>query len=156
MNTEDASMSLPPAVCSGEPGSLCDECGGRIGGSCDCGNSDRVRSEVYRWIERNHPDGFIDSQSYSSNLDRCREHAENSAETRQLKLNLAKCEQLEQCLREARRWIGDGDLSDDACYIGLYSSAYRDILRRMDELLKTNGSGHPPLAKTQTSVENHE
>lgn len=27
-------------------------------------------STVYRWIERNHPDGFIDSQSHLQNLDR--------------------------------------------------------------------------------------
>jgi hypothetical protein len=25
---------------------------------------------IYRWIERNHPDGFIDSLSYSQNLER--------------------------------------------------------------------------------------
>lgn len=27
-------------------------------------------STVYRWIERNHPDGFIDSQTYLQNLER--------------------------------------------------------------------------------------
>lgn len=27
-------------------------------------------STVYRWIERNHPDGFIDSQTHSQNLER--------------------------------------------------------------------------------------
>lgn len=27
-------------------------------------------STVHRWIERNHPDGFIDSQSHLQNLDR--------------------------------------------------------------------------------------
>ena len=27
-------------------------------------------TNIYRWIERNHPDGFIDSLSYSQNLER--------------------------------------------------------------------------------------
>jgi hypothetical protein len=27
-------------------------------------------STIHRWIERNHPDGFIDSLSYSQNLER--------------------------------------------------------------------------------------
>jgi hypothetical protein len=38
---------------------------------------DEARDEltnVYRWIERNHPDGFIDSQSHRQNLERVTEH----------------------------------------------------------------------------------
>jgi hypothetical protein len=31
-------------------------------------------THVYRWIERNHPDGFIDSQSHMQNLERVTEH----------------------------------------------------------------------------------
>ena len=31
-------------------------------------------SSIHRWIERNHPDGFIDSLSYSQNLERVADH----------------------------------------------------------------------------------
>jgi chromosome segregation ATPase len=31
-------------------------------------------SEIHRWIERNHPDGFIDSQTYWQNLERVTEN----------------------------------------------------------------------------------
>ena len=31
-------------------------------------------THVYRWVERNHPDGFIDSQSHLQNLERVTEH----------------------------------------------------------------------------------
>jgi hypothetical protein len=31
-------------------------------------------THVHRWIERNHPDGFIDSQSHLQNLERVTEH----------------------------------------------------------------------------------
>jgi hypothetical protein len=31
-------------------------------------------SEIHRWIKRNHPDGFIDSQTYWQNLERVREN----------------------------------------------------------------------------------
>jgi len=60
INTEPQSNGLPPASCSAD--------------------SERILSQVFHWIERNHPDGFIDSLSYSENLDRCRDHAERYTE----------------------------------------------------------------------------
>ncbi len=36
----------------------------------DTENTEREFLIIYRWIERNHPDGFIDSLSYSQNLER--------------------------------------------------------------------------------------
>jgi predicted nuclease with TOPRIM domain len=36
----------------------------------DTEDTEREFSIIHRWIERNHPDGFIDSLSYSQNLER--------------------------------------------------------------------------------------
>jgi hypothetical protein len=36
----------------------------------DTEDTEREFLIIYRWIERNHPDGFIDSLSYSQNLER--------------------------------------------------------------------------------------
>jgi len=36
----------------------------------DTENTERELSTIHRWIERNHPDGFIDSLSFSQNLER--------------------------------------------------------------------------------------
>jgi len=38
--------------------------------------AEKKLSSVYKWIERNHPDGFIDSETYVQNLDRVRERLE--------------------------------------------------------------------------------
>lgn len=43
---------------------------GRTVSCSQCNESAEKLSTVYRWIERNHPDGFIDSQSHLQNLDR--------------------------------------------------------------------------------------
>lgn len=47
-------------------------------------------SQVYKWIERNHPDGFIDGMTHTEQLDRIRDgqyekQEELEAEIRQLK-----------------------------------------------------------------------
>ena len=36
----------------------------------DTEDTEREFSIIHRWIERNHPDGFIDSLSFSQNLER--------------------------------------------------------------------------------------
>ena len=36
----------------------------------ECDDAQQTLTDIHRWIERNHPDGFIDSQSYSQNLER--------------------------------------------------------------------------------------
>ena len=43
---------------------------GRTVSCSQCNEAAAKLSTVYRWIERNHPDGFIDSQSHLQNLDR--------------------------------------------------------------------------------------
>ena len=55
---------------------------------------DEARDEltnVYRWIERNHPDGFIDSQSHHQNLERVTEHIHD------------KMDELEEWVAEGKR-----------------------------------------------------
>jgi hypothetical protein len=48
-------------------------------------------THVYRWIERNHPDGFIDSQSHLQNLERVTEHIHD------------KMDKLEEWVAEGKR-----------------------------------------------------
>lgn len=43
---------------------------GRTVSCLQCNEAAAKLATVYRWIERNHPDGFIDSQSHLQNLDR--------------------------------------------------------------------------------------
>jgi len=48
-------------------------------------------THVHRWIERNHPDGFIDSQSHLQNLERVTEHIHD------------KMDKLEEWVAEGKR-----------------------------------------------------
>ena len=41
---------------------------------------EQTLTQIFRWIERNHPDGFIDSQTYCQNLDRVLERAHAKAD----------------------------------------------------------------------------
>lgn len=56
-------------------------------------------STVYRWIERNHSDGFIDSQSHLQNLDRVADAWHDKLEDMQRELSKTR-DQL-QAMREA-------------------------------------------------------
>jgi hypothetical protein len=57
-------------------------------------------SNVYRWIERNHPDGFIDSQSHFQNLERVTEHIHD------------KMDKLER-ERDDTPWHSNGETKDE-------------------------------------------
>jgi hypothetical protein len=61
-------------------------------------------STVYRWIERNHPDGFIDSQSHLENLDRVADAWHDKLEDMQRELGKTR-DQL-KAMREAIREAG--------------------------------------------------
>ena len=64
---------------------------------------DEARAEltnVYRWIERNHPDGFIDSQSHHQNLERVTEHIHD------------KMDKLER-ERDDTPWHSNGETKDE-------------------------------------------
>lgn len=66
---------------------------------------DGARAElthVYRWIERNHPDGFIDSQSYLQNLERVTEHIHDKMDKRE-ECETALMHEWNLTLRELRR-----------------------------------------------------
>ena len=41
-----------------------------VAANCKILDLERELTNIYRWIERNHSDGFIDSLSYSQNLER--------------------------------------------------------------------------------------
>jgi hypothetical protein len=44
---------------------------------------------------------------------------------------------LRSALKELRRWVGDGDCSDDAGCVGFQTTAYRDVIAMADEALKS-------------------
>ena len=57
-------------------------------------------SNVYRWIERNHPDGFIDSRSHFQNLERVTKHIHD------------KMDKLER-ERDDTPWHSNGETKDE-------------------------------------------
>jgi hypothetical protein len=61
-------------------------------------------STVYRWIERNHSDGFIDSQSYLQNLDRVADAWHDKLEDMQRELGKTRdqLEAMREAIKEAR------------------------------------------------------
>jgi hypothetical protein len=57
------------------------------------------------------------------------------------------CEEIEALLTqtrsaliELRRWVGDGDCSDDAGCISFQTTAYRDVIAQADRAIGANGS----------------
>ena len=64
-------------------------------------------TDIHRWIERNHPDGFIDSLSYSQNLERVTDRWYDSLETVERERDKYKNAILE-CLEENRH-LADGE-----------------------------------------------
>lgn len=48
--------------------------------------SSDLESMVYRWIERNHPDGFIDSLSVRENLERISDRHDDMVTVREAKI----------------------------------------------------------------------
>jgi len=60
----------------------------------DTEDTEREFLIIYRWIERNHPDGFIDSLSYSQNLERVTDRWYNRFDELERERDLAR-EELE-------------------------------------------------------------
>jgi len=54
---------------------------------------------VHRWIERNHPDGFIDSQSHLQNLERVTDHIHDKLDELELERERDEAEQQLKTMR---------------------------------------------------------
>lgn len=72
-------------------------------------------STVYRWIERNHSDGFIDSQSHLQNLDRVADAWHDKLEDMQRELGKTR-EQL-KAMREAIREVFNSFADEDSAWL---------------------------------------
>ncbi len=48
---------------------------------------------------------------------------------------------LRAALVELRRWVGDGDCSDDAGCVGFQSAAYREVIAHADAAILSNDQG---------------
>ena len=51
---------------------------------------------------------------------------------------------LRSALVELRRWVGDGDCSDDAGCVGFQSTAYRDVIAQADAAIFSNAEVADP------------
>ncbi len=73
-------------------------------------------STVYRWIERNHSDGFIDSQSHLENLDRVADAWHDKLEDMQRELGKTRdqLEAMREAIREVFNSFANEPASDSA------------------------------------------
>lgn len=51
---------------------------------------------------------------------------------------------LRSALVELRRWVGDGDCSDDAGCVGYQTTAYRDVIAQADAAILANAEVRHP------------
>ena len=79
-------------------------------------------TNVYRWIERNHPDGFIDSQSHLQNLERVTEHIHDKMD----KLERERDEARERADSKHGLWMAE---------IGRVTGLEKQLERERDEAL---------------------
>ena len=52
---------------------------------------------------------------------------------------------LRDALVELRRWVGDGDCSDDAGCVGFQTTAYRDVIAQADSAILANTTMSGPM-----------
>lgn len=70
-------------------------------------------TDIHRWIERNHPDGFIDSQTWTQNLERVTDRW------------YERLDRVERERDEARAKCPDGVWVSEDCYMRLHAAASR-------------------------------